>query len=117
MVEGGYSTGHLRRKYLDMANMSFAQSKYITSKQYILSFVDTVKEGSKASDEIKAEFDKAVKIKNDRIDEIKKEASTLGYLERNDFEKDAKMEAEVNAVHDMKEICWCIADRNGLFND
>jgi len=112
-----YSTGHIRRKYLDLANMSFAQNNFIAAKRYIDSFLDTIPENNKASDDIKKEFDKVILIKNQRITEIKKDAENLGYLEKKDFENNGREEAEINVIHDMKEICWRVASDNGLFND
>lgn len=116
MVEN-YSMGHLRIKYLDLANMAFAQNNFIAANGYIKDFLDTVEDDTDASNEIKTEFDKVIKIKKQSIDEIRKDAENLGYLEKKDFENRGREDTEINAIHDMKEICWRVALSTGLFND
>ena len=116
MVED-YSIGHLRGKYLDLANMGFAQNNFIASSGYINDFLATIKEESEAGKEIKIEFDKITTIKRQRIEEIKKNAEKLGYLEKKDFENRGREDAEVNAIHDKMVVCWKVALNVGLFND
>ena len=112
-----YSIGHTRMKYLDLANIHFTQSNFVACKRDIENFLDTVKEDSDYGKEIKKEFDKVFSNKKKIEDAIDKQITNLGYLERRDFEDGAKSELEVNTIHDMKEICWRIALRDGLFNE
>jgi len=110
-----YSVGHMRIKYLDLANMSFAQGNYLQCKGYIDNFLDTIDENSDVGKEIKKEFDK-IYLNKRRVDEvIESQVKNLGYLERKDFEDSAKLENEVNTIHDLKEICWRVSLKNGLF--
>jgi len=112
-----YSIGHIRIKYLDLANMSFANGNYLQAKGYIDNFLDTVKEDSTSGKEIRDEFDKLFDNKQKIEESITEKTKTLGYLERKDFEDSAKTEIEVNNIHDIKEICWRIALKNGLFHE
>jgi len=112
-----YSIGHVRMKYLDFANMSFAQGNYIQCRGYIEDFLDTVKEESDAGKAIKFELDKIYDNKKKIVDAVEKKIKEMGYLESKDFEDNAKSELEINTIHDMKEICWRVSLRDGLFNE
>jgi len=114
-IESGYSIGHLRIKYLDLANIAFAQGNFIGCKGYIDDFLDTVDGENEAGKTISEEFDKIFEHKKQQEIEIEKTIKNMGYLERKDFEDGGKQEIEVNAIHDMKEICWRISLKNGLF--
>jgi len=118
MVEsGGYTVGHLRMKYLDLANMSFAQNNYIAADGYIKNFLDTIKDDSKAADLIKKEFDKIILQKRKSIEELIKSTESLGYLEQKDILDEGKTNIEVNCIHDKKVVCWKVAQEEGLFFD
>jgi len=117
-----YSIGHLRIKYLDMANISFAQntennSNYIAANGHIDSFVDTIKEESKAGKAIKDEFDKITLMKRQVLTNLSESIKDLSYLEKNDIKNRGREEIEINAIHDKKEACWRIAMKEGLFNE
>jgi len=112
-----YSIGHLRIKYLDLANLSFAQNNYTQCKGYIDNFLDTIKSDSDTGREIKSEFDNVFNKRKQVEDAVEKKIDSMGYLERKDFEDNAKTELEINTIHDLKEICWRISLRDGLFNE
>ena len=114
-VGSDYSIGHLRMKYLDLANIAFAQGNFIGCKGYIDDFIDTVDGGKEAGKTIRAEFDRVFERKKRQEAELERTIKDLGYLERKDFEDNGKQELEVNAIHDMKEICWRISLKDGLF--
>ena len=116
-VGDGYSIGHLRIKYLDLANISFAQNNYPLCHGYIKDFLDTVEENGEAGHLIKDEFDRVMRYKKEQIESLGKQVQDLGYLERKDVENQARDQIEVNALHDMKEICWRISLEKGLFYD
>lgn len=110
-----YSVGHLRMKYLDLANIAFAQGNFIGCKGYIDDFLDTVDGNKEAGKVIGEEFDRVFRHKKILEDELERTVKDMGYLERKDFEDTGKHELEVNVIHDMKEICWRISLKNGLF--
>jgi len=112
-----YSVGHVRMKYLDLANIHFTQGNFLSCSHDIDNFVDTVDADSKSGKDIKNEFDKIYINKQKIMDMIDKQVEQLGYLERKDFEDSTKSEVEVNTIHDLKEICWRICLRDGLFNE
>jgi len=114
-IGSDYSIGHIRIKYMDMANMSFAAGQYVQCKGYIDSFLDTVKDDSGSGKLLKKEFDNIYSRRNQLLDKIGKEIEDMGYLEKKDFEDAAKSELEVNTIHDIKETCWRIALKDGLF--
>lgn len=114
---GDYSIGHLRIKYLDLANISFAQNNYTIAKGYIEDFLDTIDEKSEQGKTIKTEFDTVHSRKKHQLGELDKSITSLGYLEQRDISNDGRESIEINAIHDMKEICWRIALGNGLFNE
>ena len=117
MVEGDYSVGHLRMKYLDLANMAFAQNNYIAADGWIKNFLDTIKDGSNAAKTITQEFDKITSRKKKNIEELDKSTENMGYLEQKDILDEGKTNIEVNSIHDRKQVCWRIALQEGLFYD
>jgi len=112
-----YSIGHLRIKYLDLANIAFAQNNYIGANGYIDSFLDTIKEETNSGQTIKKEFDKITFMKRQRLIDLTESVKELGYLEKKDVENGGKEEIEINTIHDKKEVCWRIAMKEGLFNE
>lgn len=114
---GGYTVGHLRIKYLDLANMAFAQNNYIAADGYIKNFLDTIKEESEAANMIRKEFDFITGQKRKSIEELTKSTESLGYLEQKDLLDEGRRNIEVNSIHDRKEACWRIALKEGLFYD
>ena len=112
-----YSVGHQRIKSLDLANISFAQGKYVECKRFIDNFLDTIDKESDAGKIIKTEFDKTFRNKKKIEDAIEEQIKNLGYLEKKDFEDNAKAENEINTIHDLKEICWRISLKDGLFHE
>jgi len=111
----GYSIGHVRIKYLDLANMTFAQGNYLQCKGYVDDFLDTIDKDSESGKNLKKEFDKIYDNKKKIGNAIEDQSKNLGYLEKKDFEDNAKSENEVNTIHDLKETCWRIALKDGLF--
>jgi len=41
----------------------------------------------------------------------------VGYLEQEDYQSEGKKQINIDAVHDMKNICWIMAHKHGLFNE
>ena len=110
-----YSVGHIRMKYLDLANLSFAQGNYSQCKGYIDSFIDTVDEESTGGKTIKGEFDKIYHNRSLQETQLEEEINKLGFLERKDYEDAAKSEININSLHDLKAVCWRISLKDGLF--
>ena len=117
MEKTDYSIGHLRIKYLDLANNYFAQQQYIIANGFIDDFIGTIDEKSTSGIDIKLEFDNLNRIKKERLQTLKETAEKLGYLEKKDFENNERENIEINNIHDKKAICWRISMRDGLFND
>ncbi len=112
-----YSIGHLRIKYLDLANINFAQNDPVTAKGFVDDFLSTVDGDSEAGKKLKIEFDLITNRKQKQIHELKAKAETLSYLEKKDTLEKGRVEIEVNSIHDLKEACWRIAMQYGLFNE
>jgi len=104
-------------KYLDMANISFAQRAYVPALGFIHDFVNTIDEECTSGIDIKTEFDEIHHKKNKYISNLKEETKELGYLEKQDTYNKSREQIEINAIHDMKASCWRIALKNGLFNE
>lgn len=119
MVEIGkdYRIGLLRMKYLDLANVSFAQGNYPLTDGYIKDFLDTVDGDGDVGKQITKEFDEIIARKKKDREALEKYVNTLGYLEQKDVKNKGMEEIEINAIHDRKNICWTIALKEGLFND
>jgi GDP-D-mannose dehydratase len=110
-----YSIGVTRMKYLDLANMSFAQGNLGQCKSYIDSFMDTIKEETEAGKQLKKEFDEVYLHKKNVEDAAEKKATTLGWLEKGDFEDMIRQELNFDTIHNLKSICWMACMKYGLF--
>lgn len=112
-----YSIGHYRLKYLDLANMNFAQGNFVQADGFIKAFMDTIKDESQAAIDIKLGFDEITTRKKHQIEQLFEHTSTLGYLEKKDTETEGREEIEINTIHDKKIICWRVCMKYGLFNE
>jgi len=109
-----YRVGLLRSKYLDLANMDFAQGDYDGVKEQIKNFMDTIDDNSKAAQMLRKEFDEAyLKRKKDRL-HFDNELQTQGFLEQSVNSNRGFDEIDLNTLHDLKTICWTIANKQGL---
>ena len=113
---GDYSIGHLRIKYLDLANISFAQNNYTIAKGYVDDFLETIDETTDEGKELKKEFDIITARKNKQLKELETSVANMGYLEQKDIKNDGRESIEINCIHDKKSVCWRIALKGGLFN-
>ena len=107
----------LRMKYLDLANMNFAQGNYPLSDGYVKDFLDTIDGSGEISKQITREFDDITGRKQKDKERLTEFVNTLGYLEQKDVRDRGMEEIEINAIHDKKNVCWTIALKEGLFND
>jgi len=112
-----YSIGHLRIKYLDLANLSFAQGDHLQCKGYIDSFIDTIDAESGSGQKIKKEFDDVYRNRDTIANHLEQEVKKLNYLERQDYEQAAKNEINIDSLLDLKAICWRISLKDGLFHE
>lgn len=110
-----YRIGHIRLKYLDLANICFAQENYPIAEGYIDDFLATIDENSETGQLLKTEFDRVSKIKKDNLQILKDKVQSLSYLKKKDIADKGYDEIEINFIHDKKEICWSIAMQKGLF--
>lgn len=104
-------------KYLDSANVTFAQSNYIQSDGYLKAFIDTIPEKTKAAMDLRIELDLINTRRKHQIEQLQAHIKTLGYLEAKDTENRGREEIEINTIHDKKVSCWRISMLEGLFND
>ena len=111
------SVGHYRLKYLDLANMFFTREDVDRTRYHIDNFLDTIDPKSKSGIELKSGLDDIYAKKAEDINKFKKETEGLRFLEGKDTFVQGKSEIEMNALHDIKEICWRIAMRDGLFHE
>ena len=114
----GYTVGHLRMKYLDAANILYANAQNVTDylgcRDMLYNFIDTIKEDGKAADHLKNELDRINLDKNENIKKLEDDKKNMGYLERKDYDNE-RDRIEINAIHDMKTLCWIVALEYNLF--
>lgn len=108
--------GQERWKYLDMANMSFANGDCVAADGYIKAFLETIKEDSPEAKEVKIEFDRIERERKIRINELNSDTEHLGYLEQRDVRNKVREQIEIDATYSRKTVCWTIALNAGLFN-
>ena len=113
----GYTTGHVRRKYLDLANMYYAQGSYPIAERFVNDFIGTIPEDKPAAKKIRDEFNKIAAKKRKEIGELERYVESLGYLEKKDVMTDGRSNIEINAIHDKMVASWIIAEKESLFND
>jgi len=115
MEEGkDYSLGHLRAKYLDMANMSFTTQQYLEAEGHIKSFMDTIKEDTEPAKELTKEFDIIEVRKHAQKKELMHHLEDKGELEKTDIKMQGELEIVIEALHDKKIVCWNVSQRHGL---
>ena len=118
MDEGkDYSLGHMRAKYLDLANMSFVIENTTECARQIDNFIDLLDENKypEAAKQLTEEFDRIelnIKIHTQQLlDEIKE----MGELEKTDIKNQGEKQILIEGLHDKKIVCWNIAMKHGLF--
>ena len=115
---GGYTIGHLRMKYIDAASILYANAQtindYLGCRDMLNNFIDTIKEDGKAAIELTTGLDKINRQKEQQIVDLETAKKNVGYLERKDFDEQRER-IEINAIHDMKTLCWIVALEYGLF--
>ena len=107
MNEGkDYSIGHLRAKYLDMANMTFQGDDTTECSRNLDAFLDTIPDDSPAAGYIKEQFDR-IELKN-RVDmkRLLEEIKELGQLEKADIKTKGEQMLHTESLHDKKIVCW-----------
>jgi len=108
--------GQERWKYLDMANLSFAAGAWFETKGYINSFLETIKDESDESKEIKTRFDEIEMERRTKIRDLEDQIKDLGYLEQKDYKNKGRDAIEVDAIHDQIAACWTVSMSAGLFS-
>lgn len=109
--------GQERWKYLDMANMSFAAGDPISCKGYVEAFLETIKEDSDEATKIKQEFNQIEAERLKKHNDLEAQIKDLGYLEMQDYQNRGKQQIEVDAIYEMKTVCWTVAIDGGLFSE
>jgi len=110
-----YSIGVTRMKYLDLANMTFAQGNISQCKSYLDSFIDTIDEKTEAGQQLKKEFDEVHLHKKNVEKAAEEKTKDMGWLEKHDFEDMIRQELSVDTIHNLKSICWRACMKYGLF--
>jgi hypothetical protein len=109
--------GQLRYKYLDNANMLFAQGNHIQAKGYVDAFLETIDDNSTAANKIRESF-KTIEDENRELTiKLNTVIKDLGWLEKKDAQERGKAEIEINSIQDKKNACWTVSMSEGLFND
>jgi hypothetical protein len=115
-----HKIGQERYKYLDLANISYANAQNLLDYRRANGFMDafefTLEPGSEAKKELMR--------KKETVDQERKEAvrkweqwkEGLGFWEQEDAETE-RMRLEIEAVGKRLDACWEISKRYGLFND
>ena len=116
-VNPGRRLGFERLKYLDMANLSFAEQNWIGCRGYIDAFLETIVEESKAADMIKEQFADVEADRKEQQSTLDEKATSLGYLEQRDLMERGKLQIEMEYVHSQKTVCWQVALEMKLFED
>jgi len=113
-----YSVGLLRMRYLSQADNLYAQGdfqNFLQCKRMLDNFMDTITEESEAGVYLKSELDKIYSLKhkyNVELDNMLRD--NAGYLEKKSAESERDL-IEVNAIADMKSVCWIACLKFGLF--
>jgi flagellar biosynthesis chaperone FliJ len=113
----GYSIGHLRMKYLDLANTTFTTGLLVACEGHINNFLSTVDADSEAGKKLTEELNKIPGIRKKMIDELKERAEHQDPLTKKDLEQRGMDDIEANVLLDKKEVCWRISMKMGLFYD
>lgn len=113
--EGVSNIGNTRWKYLDFANIYFAQGQLKQCNDFIDAFIQTLDEKTEAGKSVKKEFDDVYKNKINIESAVEEKVKNMGYLERKDFEDMARRELELETLQNLKSACWRISLQYGLF--
>ena len=111
----GYTIGHIRMKYLNDADNAYAAGEYLVSSRILENFIGTIKEDTEVAKQLKEKLDEIIRLKDMAIREMEKSyQNDAGYFEKTDA-KINRERIEVNAIHDIKTVCWIVSLENGLF--
>jgi len=115
MDEGkDYSLGHMRAKYLDLANMSFVIENTTECARQLDNFIDLIEEDSEAAKELTQKFDEIELNKKLQTQQLMEEIKKMGDLEKTDIKNQGERQLLLEALHDKKIVCWNIAMKYGL---
>ena len=109
--------GEKRLEYLDLANKSWVENDFESVQNFMDSFLTTIRDGTPTADEIKNEFDKIEKKKNDSWDKLIKETSQMETQTQCEQRFYGNQEINLMALKERLNLCWQIAMRDGKFND
>ena len=109
--------GFERMKYLDMANLAFAEQNWIGCRGYLDAFLETIREDTATADKIKQEFDVIEQERKEQKKQLEDEVSSMGFLEQRDMMERGNTQIEMEYVHSQKTVCWKVAITDGLFNE
>jgi len=109
--------GFERMKYLDMANIAFAEQNWTGCRGYLDAFLETIPETTKAATEIKELLNEIETTRTNQRNELNNTIKNMGYLEQRDLTERGNTQIEIEYVHSQKTICWKVALTHGLFNE
>lgn len=116
----GNTIGEMRKNYLDLANISFANARDSHDYRSALGFMDafefTLEPGSEAKREILRKKEQIDQDKNENIRKWNVWKDKLGYWEQYDAQVE-RDKIEVMAIGERLDHCWETCKRFGLFND
>lgn len=116
-IVGEYRVGISRLKYLDICNLKFIATDMDGAKQAIDSFLNTIKAGTPVEKEIQKNIDIIEEKKTRLHKELRAEIDKKGFLEQSIGWNDGHAQIDIEALLDLKAVCWAVALEHGLFNE
>ena len=110
-----YRIGQSRYRYLDLANMTFAQGAFAECNGYIAAFLETIEEGSELEKKLRIGFDEIEMERRSKIHKLEEKIKDMGYLEQKDEKNNGRERIEIEAILNRKNICWTVSLQKGLF--
>jgi len=115
-----HKIGQERYKYLDLANMTYANARELSDYRTPIGFMDafefTLEPGSEAKKEYLRKKEEVEVEKTENIRQWEKWKEGLTYFEQSDVSLQ-RDRIEIAAIAKKLDCCWDISKRYGLFND
>lgn len=108
--------GDKRLEYLDLANKSWSEEAFPQVQKFIDDFLRTIRDNSQIAEELKTEFDKAEKTKNNTWDKIVKETNEQPTVLQTENRYYGAQNIELENLNNRLNICWQIAIKYKLFS-
>lgn len=117
MTGGNYKIGITRAKYLDICNIQFIQGNIDGVKQSLNAFLGTIVKDTEAEKELQRNIDVIEEERLKKHKDLHEELQKKGFLEQPVNFLDKQAEIDMDALLDVKALCWAVAISHGLFNE